>query len=204
MEHFLSLIAEQIQTQTWLDGAITVTALIYVWLAAKEKVWCWAWGIVSCSLWAWADFARYNLWVDGILQIFYVGMGAWGLYAWRFGGAGKKELSIRRLPWSSHLRILAAGAVLTLLLGLVFDRYTPTSLPYPDAFITAFSILSTFLTVRKVLENWLYWIAIDALAILLFAARDAVLIAFVMAVYAIIAIFGFITWRRRFAAQSEQ
>lgn len=203
MQEYLSLIAEQIQSQTWLDGVITTTALIYVWLAAKEKIWCWAWGIVSCSLWAYADFARYNLWVDGILQIFYVGMGVWGLYSWRFGGAGKRELPIRRMPLQSHLGILAAGTILTLLLGLVFDKYTPTSLPYPDSFITAFSVIATFLTVRKVLENWLYWIVVDALAVFLFAARDALLIAVVMLAYTVIAIFGFTNWRRKFAVQDH-
>jgi nicotinamide mononucleotide transporter len=204
IQDYLSLIVPQIQSQTWLDWAITVTALIYVWLAAKEKMWCWAWGIVSCSLWAWADFGRYNLWVDGILQIFYVGMGVWGLYSWRFGGAGKKELPISRLPLKSHLGIFAAGMVITLALGYVFDRYTPTALPYPDSFITAFSILATFLTVRKVLENWLYWIVVDALAVFLFAARDAVLIAIVMVAYTFIAVFGFINWRRKFAAQTQR
>ncbi len=201
MLEYLSLFAEQMRAQTWLDWTITVTALIYVWLAAKEKIWCWAWGIVSCSLWAWADFAKYNLWVDGILQIFYVGMGAWGLYSWRFGGAGKEALPIRRLPLQWHLGLLAAGAVLTLVLGVVFEKYTPTSLPYADSFVTAFSIIATFLTVRKVLENWLYWMVVDALAVFLFAARDAVLVAVVMIVYSVIAVFGFITWRRKFAAQ---
>ena len=188
-----------------------MTALIYIFLAARENAWCWVWGIISCSLWAYADFARYNLWVDGILQLFYVGMGFWGIYSWMFGGSGKtngatgaeqKTLAISILPLKSHLQIFGVGVVLTLVLGYIFDKYTPTALPYPDSFITAFSIVATLLTVRKILENWLYWVVLDALAVFLFATRGATLVAFVMVVYTVISIFGYIHWRRRWEAKS--
>ncbi len=196
LQHFF----EQMQTQTWLDWSITVTALIYVFLAAKEKVSCWIWGAVSCSLWAYADFTVYNLWVDGILQIFYVGMSLWGLYAWRFGKKADKPLAIHVMPIKYHALIFVAGATLTALLGFVFDKYSPTSYPYPDSFITSFSILATVLTVRKVLENWLYWIVLDMLAVFLFAARDAVLVAMVMGIYSVIAVFGYLQWRKKWKA----
>ncbi len=75
---------EEISKQTSLDWSILVTAIVYVVLAVRENAWCWAWGIVSCGLLAYADFTKYNLQVDGYLQIFYVGMGFWGLYSWRF------------------------------------------------------------------------------------------------------------------------
>lgn len=184
------------QSQTLLDWAITVTAIVYVWLAARQVAWCWVFGIVSCGLWAWADFARYNLWVDGILQLFYVGMGVWGLYAWKFGNASGEKLPVVQLPLRWHFGLLLAGAALTLALGFVFKKYTPTSLPYADSFITAFSILATFLTIRKVLESWLYWMVLDALAVFLFLSRDAVLVAGVMVVYTIVSVYGYRQWRR--------
>lgn len=166
-------------------------------MAARENAWCWVWGIISCSLWAYADFARYNLWVDGILQIFYVGMGVWGLYSWKFGTQGEQKVPISTLPARGHAGIFVVGLILTLVLGYVFDKYTPTALPYPDSFVTAFSILATLLTVRKVLENWLYWIFFDAIAVFLFLARDAMLVAVVMGIYTVISIFGYIRWRNQ-------
>ena len=191
---------QQVSEQTALDWVITITALLYVFLAARERVSCWYWGIVSCSLWAWADFFKYNLWVDGILQLFYVGMGVYGLYSWKYGGTGKQDLAISRITRREHVQVIGLGLLLTLLFGWVFDRYTPTSYPYPDSFITAFSVLATFMTVRKKLESWLYWIVVDFLAIFLFYARDAVLVAAVMMIYTVVAAVGFYTWRRNFAA----
>lgn len=192
-----SLLLGQLLAQTWLDWIILVTALVYIALAARENAWCWVWGIISCSLWAYADFARYNLWVDGILQIFYVGMGVWGLYSWKFGTQGEQKVPISTLPARGHAGIFVVGLILTLILGYVFDKYTPTALPYPDSFVTAFSILATLLTVRKVLENWLYWIFFDAIAVFLFLARDAMLVAVVMGIYTVISIFGYIRWRNQ-------
>lgn len=192
-----SLLLGQLLAQTWLDWIILVTALVYIALAARENAWCWVWGIISCSLWAYADFARYNLWVDGILQIFYVGMGVWGLYSWKFGTQGEQKVPISTLPARGHAGIFVVGLILTLVLGYVFDKYTPTALPYPDSFVTAFSILATLLTVRKVLENWLYWIFFDAIAVFLFLARDAMLVAVVMGIYTVISIFGYIRWRNQ-------
>ncbi|MBK9015577.1 MAG: nicotinamide mononucleotide transporter, partial [Saprospiraceae bacterium] len=55
-----------------------------------------------------------------------------------------------------------AGLALTLSLGFC-SKFTPTSFPYADAFITAFSVIATLLTIKKVLESWLYWIVFDTL-----------------------------------------
>ncbi len=189
--------AAQLQAQTLLDWAITLTALLYVWLAARENAWCWVSGIVSSGLWAWADFARYNLWVDGLLQVFYVFMGFIGLYTWLFAKQENEEkLPIQRLPLRQHGLLWLAGGALTFSLGFLFKKYTATSFPYADSFITAFSIIATFLTIKKVLENWLYWIVFDTLAIFLFWAKDAVLVAVVMVVYTAMAVYGFQKWKK--------
>lgn len=197
----LEALLPQILSQTWIDWSITATALAYVFLAARERPSCWYWGIVSCGLWAWADFFRYNLWVDGTLQLFYVGMGIWGLYSWKYSAGDNKPLPIQRLSGMVHFRLILMGVLLTLLLGFVFDRYTPTALPYPDSFITAFSIIATFLTVRKVLESWLYWVVVDLLAVFLFHARGALLVSAVMFLYSVIAVYGLSTWRVKFAGR---
>ncbi len=180
-----------------LDWAITITALAYVFLAAKERPSCWLFGIVSSGLWAWADFYRYNLWVDGLLQVFYVFMGFGGLYAWLFAAqkTGKK-LAVQRMPLRQHAYLILLGLALALVLGFLFKKYTPTSFPYADAFITAFSVIATFLTIKKVLESWLYWIVFDALAIGLFWAKDAVLVALVMVVYTVMAVYGWRQWSK--------
>lgn len=193
------MFAEQIKTQTWLDWAITLTSLAYIWLAAKERPLCWVFGIVSCGLWAWADFFSYNLWVDGLLQIFYVGMGFWGLYAWQ---SGQQEGSNQITTWAfgRNAKLVLLGLTLTLALGFLFKKYTPTSYPYADALVTAFSIIATVLTIKKVLDGWVYWVVFDAMAIVLFWLKGAVLVALVMVVYTLMAAYAWQQWRRKLAS----
>jgi nicotinamide mononucleotide transporter len=195
--NILELFLAQVRSQTCLDWTITVTALVYIYLAAKENSWCWVWGIISCGLWAYADFFRYNLWVDGILQLFYTGMGFWGLYSWNWRNEFEKPLAISTLPVAGHIKLVVVGLFLTVLMGFLFKKFTPTSYPYFDSLITAFSLLATWLAIRKILENWLYWIVFDALAAYLFWAKGAALVALVMVVYVVISIAGYIEWQRK-------
>lgn len=190
---------EQLRQQTPLDWSITATAILYVVLAARENKWCWPWGILSSLLWAYADFFSYKLWADGLLQLFYAVMGTWGLQAWaadkRQAPAGQGQ--IKSWPLQRHLAALAMGSLLGLLLGYGFRHFTPAALPYADSFITAFSILATVLTIKKVLECWLYWMVVDAAAVFLFFARDALLVAIVMLIYTLVSVSGYISWRRK-------
>ncbi|MCB0572109.1 MAG: nicotinamide mononucleotide transporter [Phaeodactylibacter sp.] len=189
-------IIEQAAAFSWVDWLATITAILYVVLAAQEKAWCWFWGMISCSLWAYASYAFYNLYLDALLQLFYVVMAGVGLYEWKYGGQSKAPLPISRLPWRQHGYILAGGTAASLLFGYFFDAYTPAAATYWDAFTTVFSVIATFILVRKVLDNWAYWVVVDAVYAGLYASRGAYLFALLMIAYTIIAAFAFLSWRR--------
>jgi nicotinamide mononucleotide transporter len=193
-------IARQIIQQAlalgWVDWVVAVTALIYVALAARENVWCWFWGIISCALWAYASFFYYNLWLDALLQLFYVGMGFLGIYRWKYGDQKQADLPVSRMTWEQHLLIAVGGFIIALAFGYLFDEYTPAAATYLDAVTTVFAVITTFLLVQKKLENWLYWIAIDAAYVYLYSSRGALLFALLMAIYVVIAVFGYYSWRK--------
>lgn len=208
---------------SWVDWVVTITALVYVVLAARQNIWAWAWGIVSCALWAYASFFFYHLWLDALLQLFYVAMGFLGWYQWRNGRiekeasiireAGKegilddwqtdsaikrkKALSITQLTWRENLLIVVGGSLAALSFGYFFDVYTPAAATYLDAFVTVFSVITTFMLVQKKLDNWAYWVVIDAASIYLFASRGAYLFAFIMIIYTLIAANAFLQWRKK-------
>jgi nicotinamide mononucleotide transporter len=206
---FSSLLQEALALHR-IDWVVTVTALVYVVLAARQNVWCWVWGIISCSLWAYASFTFYHLWLDALLQIFYVVMGFVGLYNWRRSdlehkgrsdseteGRGEAaKLLITKLTLQQNLFILIGGSILSLLFGYFFDIYTPAAATYLDAFVTVFSIITTFILVQKKLDNWAYWVIIDGVSVYLFASRGAYLFAFIMIIYILIAANAFLQWKR--------
>lgn len=183
---------------SWVDWVVTLTALVYVFMAAREKVWAWFWGIISCSLWAYASYAFYDLWLDALLQVFYVIMGFVGIWEWNFGGQGRQQLLISTLPWRYHVWILVAGSAAALCFGYFFAEYTPAAATFLDAFTTVFAVIATMILVRKVLENWLYWVIIDAAYVYLYASRGAYLFALLMLIYVVIATSALWRWWQAF------
>lgn len=198
-----SQIIEQAKAFSWIDWTATLTAIIYVVLAARENIWCWFWGIISCSLWAYASFIFYQLWMDALLQIFYVIMGFVGLYQWKFSQKNEVVKSTTHLSAREHLAYWSAILPATFLFGYFFENYTPAAATYADAFTTILSVAATIILVQKKLETWLYWILADALYIWLYGRQGAYLFSLLMVIYVIIAADGYVRWRQEMKKQFE-
>jgi nicotinamide mononucleotide transporter len=67
-------------------------------------------------------------------------------------------------------------------------------MPIVDSFTTVFSIFATYMVVKKILGNWLYWIVIDTVSVYLFYSRDLHLTSLLFMAYTIIAVFGYFNW----------
>ena len=59
-----------------------VSALCYVVLAAKENIWCWPAALVSTIIYS-VIFYDVYLWMDALLQVYYLVMAIFGWYCWR-------------------------------------------------------------------------------------------------------------------------
>jgi nicotinamide mononucleotide transporter len=59
-----------------------------------------------------------------------------------------------------------------------------------------FSFIATWLTARKVLESWVYWIAIDLIAAVMYGLKGLQPTVFLYVIYALVAVYGFYSWRK--------
>lgn len=191
---------EEIYALSWIDWVVTITGIIYVVLAAKENIWCWFWGFISCSFWAYADFYLYQLYADGFLQLFYAGMSAWGLWQWQFGTKGKGPSPIRKMERHEHIWIISLSVIGGILAGYFLSTYTDAAASYPDAITTVFAIMATYLVVQKKLENWLYWMGIDFVYLFIYGSQGAYLFVLIMVIYLVVAYYGWRNWERRYLA----
>ena len=198
MENYYNIIQEAINNLHWIEITAVITGIIYVILAARENVWCWSFGIVSAALWSYAAFDFYDLYVDAILQLYYVFVGVYGWVQWNKKTDNKQELKIQTLPIQQHGIYILIGLSLTFLVGYFFDKFTPAAATYLDAFTTVFALFTTYLVTQKILENWLYWIVIDTVYIYLYGSRGGYLFALLNVIFVLVAIVGFIQWRRTY------
>jgi len=191
MDDLLAAVMAQSATQ-WLA---LITGLAYVLLAAYQKPLCWPFGIVSCSLIAADDFAVFQLYADGVLQLIYVLFGFLGVYFWIFRNSPDHPLPVSSKGWKTHLIAIGSLVLISIPIAILLGRWTNAAYSYLDTLTTLLSLWATWLLVRKVIENWLYWIAIDLVYVFLFWLRGGELIAVLYAIYLVIAIWGYRQWR---------
>jgi nicotinamide mononucleotide transporter len=184
-----------------LEGLAVVTALAYLLLAARESLWCWLWAGISSALYVWI-FWNARLYMESMLNVYYVVMALWGWWSWRYGGQQHAGLRIRTLPWRQHCVLLAAILGLALVNGGLARRYTAAAMPFMDSLVTWGAVLTTALVVRKVLENWVYWLVIDSVSLWLYLNRGLYLTALLFAAYLVLVLFGLRTWWRQYRQES--
>ena len=182
-----------------VNGLALASGVTYAVLAARRNRLCWIAGAVSSACAAILS-ALNKLPMQAGLQIFYVGMSVYGWWSWkRHSSEGQLMIGLWPLGWH-----LGAALVLTFLSLASAYWLRPADVaawPLLDSVSTWFSLLATWLAARAKLENWLYWIVINALMVFLFYAQKVWGMALLSVFLVVIAGAGFIGWRRRLQAQ---
>lgn len=184
------------QLTSLTEWFIFISALIYIVLIAIENSWGWLFGIVASALSVYLCYSG-NLFFESGLNIFYVVIGIYGWYQWLHGSEEKKEIKITAPSLKKNTWLITLGITTWIPFAFMAHKYSTQAMPYLDAFITVFSIIATWMTAKKMIENWLYWIVIDTLGIFLFASRGFYLLALLNIVYTSMSVAGYFSWRKR-------
>ena len=194
-EIFNSIQHAFIQT-SMTEWAGFICALAYIILIAFENSWGWLFGIITSVLTVYLCYTG-NLFFESGLNIFYVLIGFYGWYEWLYGSVEKKEIHITKLSLLKNSYLILLGIIVWVPFAFFAKKYSTQAMPYLDAFITAFSIIATWMTAKKIIENWLYWIVLDSLGILLFANRGFYLFALLNIIYISMSVTGYFSWRKK-------
>jgi len=79
---------------------------------------------------------------------------------------------------------------------LVLDKITDSPVPGWDSFITALSIIATWMLARKFIEHWYLWLIVNAAAMILFLSRGLYPTTALYAVYFIMSFTGLKEWKK--------
>lgn len=183
-----------------LELIAVFASLLYVILAAKGNIFCWLAAIVSTTLYT-VIFYDVYLWMDSLLQLYYLIMALYGWHCWSKGKANENSVNYSQWPIQHHIIIIIALTLLSLMLGWLMAAYTPTDFPYLDSATTLFAVFATYLVTQKVLENWLYFIVIDFVSIYLYIEKGLLPTAALFASYVILAFYGYWQWRKQYQLQ---
>lgn len=142
-----------------------VTGMLYTVFAGKGKTMCFLFGMVNTPLYAYLSYV-HGYYGDFALNVYYFLMMFPGLMAWRRNCAETAEEGVVRTRLSSRERMALAAACLsaTAALWWILAR-CGGSRPLCDAVTNILSVAAMVLTVRRAIEQWVLWIAVDAVEV---------------------------------------
>jgi nicotinamide mononucleotide transporter len=184
----------QITQQQWWEILAVALAVAYLVLAIRQNIWCWAAAAVSTLLYLFIMY-QARLYMESVLQLFYLAMAAYGWYQWRRGGDDGAELKVSTWPVRYHLIAIGSVLLLVMVSGELLSRYSDAALPFLDSLTTWGAVVATFMVTRKILENWIYWFVIDAVSIGLYFSRELYFTAALFTAYLVMIVIGYRSWR---------
>ena len=181
----------------WLDILTTVLGLIYIWLEYRASIALWFVGIIMPALDVWLYWS-HGLYGDAGMAVYYTLAAVYGFYVWKFKKTRKlkQSLPIIHLPRRQYLPatlffFFAWGATYYILV-----TWTNSTVPLLDSFTNALSFVGMWALARKYLEQWFFWIVVDAVCCFLYIQKGIPFKAGLYGLYVVIAIAGYYKWKQ--------
>jgi nicotinamide mononucleotide transporter len=185
---------------SWFEVIGTATAVLYLLLIAHRKRIAWFFYIVS-SLAFIPVFFTAKLYGDTALQVFFICM---GIFAWR-SWSKAKEQEVRVVCWPMYLHVVISLCVgfLTAIVGQGLLHFTDAGyFAYADAFILVGSVITTCLTIARVVENWWYWLVINLATVVVYGLKSIWIACGLAVIYSVLSVYGLWQWRVARQAQA--
>lgn len=202
---------------SWIEAIGTLSGLFCIWLASKEKVINYLFGLINVTLFG-LIFFQIQLYSSLLLQVFFFLANIYGWYAWSRPASAAAALEIRWLRrsqavvWSAI--IVVAVGLLTCFIDPVFAALSetmaailrlaglnvtapalqPDAFPFWDACMTVLSVAAMVLMTRKYVENWLLWVLINLISVGVFARQGVYAMSLEYILLTFIAINGCRLW----------
>ena len=176
-----------------LEIAANAAATAAILLAGRNSIHTWWTGMLGCTLFT-VLFFQSKLYADVVLQVFFVVSSAVGWRQWLHGDRGR-ELAVAPADFRSLAWTVPAGLAASAAYGAMLHYWTDAYAPFLDSAVLVFSVIAQLLLIGRRIENWLFWLVVNSIAVPLYASRGLYLTAGLYAVYWVNAVVAWRWWR---------
>jgi nicotinamide mononucleotide transporter len=176
-----------------IEYSAVALSIGFVIFNARGRILSWPMGILGSALYAYV-FVEARLYGDMVLQLFYVGMGAFGWWQWSRTLKDTEDFHVNRANSREMLVLLTLGLILIPVFGYLLENYTDSDVPYWDAYTTVFSFIATWMMARRFVQNWMIWIVVDASCVAIYVYKELYATAILFFIYTIMAVYGLYHW----------
>ncbi len=175
-----------------LDWLAFVFGVLGVVLTIRQNILCWPVSLIGVIT-SLVAFYQQRLFGDAALQIIYFIYGLFGWYQWY--SADKSSFKISSIPPKFLAFLLMFSLILFfgiyyLLVAIKGDKVLA------DAILTTLSLTTTYMMIKKWIENWLFWVVIDLAYVGLYISKEMYLFSVLYLVFSVVALAGFFEWRK--------
>ena len=151
-----------------------VFSIIYVSFSIKQNILCWP-ALIVAALFNMYAYYLINLPLQTIMQIFFISTALYGWFNWNKKN-NAEPLKVTSWKSKKHLISLSIGLFLTGFLTVTLQQLSTKGIlhsdyPFSDSLILVFNIIPMYMTGKKILESWIYFIIIDIYSGLFFYRR---------------------------------
>jgi nicotinamide mononucleotide transporter len=181
-------------------GGIEIVAaalgVINVLLVVRRSSWNYPFGIVMVALYFFV-FWNAKLYSDALLQVFFFVIQIYGWWAWVHARQVDHGVAVSWMSSGRRARWLTGTFMAAVLWGTGMARFTDAAAPYVDATTAGLSIAAQCLQSLRHVESWALWIAVDVIAVGLFAWRGLLVTSALYGLFLVLAGVGLFEWRRK-------
>jgi nicotinamide mononucleotide transporter len=172
----------------WLGAA---AGFVYVIGAIRERSWCWLASLVSTGLYAFV-FWHQGLWGQATLQLYYLPASIYGYWVWR----GKSDQPLRQVSWLKPRAVLAWVMVVLATSAVAWFGLNAAGVDESalDVLTAVGSLVATYLMSIKKIDNWIFWIVIDAIISILLIQQRLWISVGLYGLFIVLAAIGFASW----------
>lgn len=187
---------EGLQNTTLLEYIAVFFGIASVIFSRMENILVYPVGMVNTAIYIYL-YLTHGLYADASVNFYYTVMSIIGWRMWAQKKSGHSALVITKSNGRDWRNTLIFFGICYVVLLLVLKNFTDSTVPQADAFTSSAAFTGMWLMNKKKVENWLWWIITNLASIPLNFYKHLVFTSFQYLVFLILAIMGYITWKKK-------
>ncbi len=218
MNEFINYLTEPYKSyEPWqisLEIFASILGIASVFFSMKRNIWVYPTGIISTAIYIYLLF-NWGLYGDMLINVYYTIM---SVYGWILWGKATEEDHVHVPVLRMNKKEYFTGSIFfifSILFVLTIYYYRPvvqnnfdlthlkdigfhyTKIDYIDSVLTAIFLVGMWLMARRKIENWIFWIVGDFIAIGLFLEKGYAITAFQYLIFTVLAINAYFLWKKQ-------
>jgi nicotinamide mononucleotide transporter len=181
---------------TCLDLSGSILDFLATIFFIKLNYFAWPISVLACII----DIILYfreGIYADAGLSVLYIILMGYGWYKWTNKLDDNCELLVSNLSFQLFIKLLLIASLATLSLDFYLRSYTDSQIPFWDAVTTVLSLIAQWLTCKKIIQNWHFWLVIDSMYCGIYIYKGIPAHALLQVVYLGMAFAGCFFWQKQ-------